>query len=142
MMVAWSLLVLGILVFTAGLVLQFLLIVSPFDPKILSGLGIFLAGLGISQVLRYRIWGGNSQAVNRLVNEELDERNRLIRAQAGNRAFWVSMVMTYSVLLWISFSTNEKLPVITPDGMWWLMAVAFLVPFGVYIIGIVIDQNR
>lgn len=139
--IGWGLLILGVVLFAAGLVLQ-TRFVLPFNARIISALGIFFAGLGLGQVLRYWSVQRNHQAAARLVNEERDERNRQIRAQAGYRAFWLSLVMTYTGLMWISFASNGSLPVVTPDGQWFYLAAAFVLPFSVYIGSIVIDQVK
>jgi hypothetical protein len=136
----WALLILGIVVFATGLVLQFLIVVA-FNARIISGLGILFIGLGLAQLVRYRSVQGDRRAAARLVNEERDERIRLIRARAGNRAFWVSLVMTYIALMWLSFASSGSLPSPTPDGLWWYLAAAVVVPFVVYISSIVYDEQ-
>ena len=138
--VGWGLLILSIILFAAGLVLQFLVVV-PFNTRIVSGLGIFFAGLGLAQILRYRNVQSNPQTA-RLVNEERDERNILIRARAGNRAFWVSIIMIYTALMWLSFASNGSLPIPTLDGLWFFLAAAVVVPLSVYIGSIVYEQNK
>lgn len=141
MRIGWILLALGAVLFLAGLIMQFWFTL-PFNTRIVAGLGIFCAGLGLSYLLRYRGAGKDRQAITRQVNEERDERNRLIRAEAGNRAFLVSMVMTYTALMWASFASNGSLPEFSPDGLWWYLAAAFVIPFGVYTASIVIGQNK
>ena len=139
--IGWGLLIVGIVLFAAGLVMQFRFAV-PFNARIISGLGIFFASLGLSQVLRYWSVRRNGQAAARLVNEERDERNRQIRAQAGDRAFRISQIMIFTGLMWISFASNGSLPVVTLDGQWFFLAAVFVVSFSVYIASIVIDQNN
>lgn len=141
MRIGWAFLFLGVLLFAGGLFVQNFFSAA-FNARIVSGLGIFFAGLGFSQLLRYRIGEANRQAVDRLVNEERDERNRQIRAQAGNRAFWVALVMIYFALMWLSFASNGDLPSATEDGMWYYMAAAFVIPFGVYIGSILVEQRK
>ena len=141
MRLGWGLVILGGVLFAAGLILQMLFSV-PFNARIVSGLGIFLAGVGLAQILRYRAVQGDRQAATRLVNEERDERSRLIRAQAGSLAFWVSLAMTYIALMWLSLASSGSLPVPTLDGLWFYLAAAVVVPGVVFIAGIVIGQNR
>jgi hypothetical protein len=138
--IGWGLLILGIVLFAAGLVLQFLFTVA-FNPRLVSGFGIFVTGMGVALILRYRGVQNNRQAAARLVNEERDERSRLIRARAGSRAFWVSLVMTYAALMWLSFASNGSLPAPSPDGLWFYLAAAVVVPFIVYIGGIVYEER-
>jgi hypothetical protein len=137
----WGLLALGALLFAAGLVLQFLFVV-PFNARIVSGLGIFFASLGLGQVLRYRATRSNRQAVARLINEEHDERNHQIRRQAGSRGYWVSLAMTYAALMWLSFASSGSLPTPTPDGLWYYLAAAVIVPFTVYAGSILYEQQH
>jgi hypothetical protein len=139
--VGWVLLALAVVLFAAGLILQFLFVV-PFNARIVSGLGIFFAALGLGQVLRYRATRSNQQAVARLINEEHDERNRLIRGQAGSRAFWVSLAMTYAALMWISFASRGSLPIPTPDGLCNYLAAAVIVPFIVYAGSILYEEKQ
>ena len=136
----WGLLALGAVLFAARLILQFLFAV-PFNARIVSGLGIFFAGLGLGQVLRYRATRSNRQAVARLINEKHDERNHLIRGQAGSRAFWVSLAMTYAALMWLSFASSGSLPTPTPDGLWYYLAAAVIVPFIVYAGSILYEEK-
>lgn len=137
----WGLLALGVVLLVAGLALQHLFVV-PFNARVISGLGIFFSAVGLGQMLRYRAVQGNRQAAARLVNEERDERTRLIRARAGNRAFWVSLAMTYLALMWLSFAGNGSLPSPTPDALWFYLAAAVVVPFVVYTVSIVRDQTN
>ncbi len=137
----WGLIIGGVVIFTAGLALQLLFSV-PFNARIISGLGIFIFGLGIAQLVRYRAAHGDRKAAARIVNEERDERMQLIRGRAGNRAFWISLAMTYIALMWLSFASSGSLPTPTPDGLWYYLAAAVVVPFMVYVASIVYDQNH
>lgn len=137
----WGLVIAGGVLFAAGLVLQMLFSV-PFNARIVSGLGIFLAGVGAAQIMRYRAARADQLAAARLVNEERDERTRLIRAQAGMRAFWVSLGLTYIALMWLSLASSGSLPLPTLDELWYFLAAAVVVPVVVFIAGIAIGQNR
>ncbi len=137
----WGLVILGGVLVAAGLVLQMLFNV-PFNARIISGLGIFLAGVGAARILRYRAVRSDRQAVTRLVNEERDERSLLIRAQAGMRAFWVSLGLTYIALMWLSLASSGSLPLPTLDELWYYLAAAVVVPVVVFIAGIFIGHNR
>ena len=65
-----------------------------------------------------------------------------IRTRAGNRAFWVSIAMTYAILMWESMASNVSLPKLSSDGLWFFLAAAVVVPFAVYIASIVYDQKN
>jgi hypothetical protein len=137
----WAFLAAGALFFAAGLGLQFVIKV-PFNARIISGLGIFLFGLGLAQLVRYRAVRRDSKTAARVVNEERDERSYLIRARAGLRGFWVSLAMTYAALMWLSFASNGSLPTPSLDELWFYLAGAVIVPFAVFGVSIVFDQKN
>ncbi len=137
----WGLLIGGVILFAVGLALQLLFSV-PFNARIISGLGIFIFGLGVAQMVRYRTARSDRKAAARIVNEERDERMQLIRGRAGTRAFWVSLAMTYIALMWLSYASRGSLPTPTPDGLWYYLAAAVVVPFLVYVASIMYDQNH
>ena len=37
----------------------------------------------------------------------------MIRARAGNRAYWVSTVIVYAGLMWVSFAASGSLPALS-----------------------------
>lgn len=137
----WGLLVLGIVLFTVGLALQHVFQV-PFNARVISGLGIFFGAVGLAQMFRYRLVQNDRKAATRLVNAERDERSQMIRARSGNRAFWVSIGLTYAALLWLSFASNGSLPAPTPDGLWFFLAAAVVIPFVVYVVGIMLGEKN
>jgi hypothetical protein len=106
------------------------------------GLGILLIGIGIANLVRYRVALKDVPSARRLTAEEKDERSVLIRVRAGNKAYWVSAALIYGGLMWESFAANDKLPAITGDPLWFFLAAGVLIPFGVYITSILIDQQR
>lgn len=112
-----------------------------FDPRLVTGLGILLVGLGIAALLRGGLPHPSSEASRRLGIEELDERNVTIRRLTGSRAFIVSVALTYLLLMWVSFASNGQLPTLSPDGLWYALAVAFVAPVLVYL-GSVIHSQR
>jgi ABC-type uncharacterized transport system permease subunit len=138
----WLYLVAGIILSLAGLLVGFRSTVESFDPRIITGLGILLIGIGIGTLVRYIAVKKDARSSGRLVAEELDERNTLIRARAGNRAYWVSAALIYAGLMWASFAANGKLPELRGDTLWFFLAGAVVLPFLVYIIGLVIDQQK
>jgi hypothetical protein len=78
----------------------------------------------------------------RLTVEERDERTVLIRTRAGNRAYWVSTALIYLGLMWVSFAANGSLPALTGNTLWFFLAAGVLIPFGVYITSILVDQRN
>lgn len=139
--IGWGMLVVGLVIFAAGLALQ-LFFTLPFNTRVISGLGIFGIGLGVAQIVRYRAVMGNPRTAARLVNEERDERVRLIRARAGNRAFWLSLLMTYALLMWVSMASNGSLPDVGEDALWFYLASAVILPFILYVASLVHDQKN
>jgi hypothetical protein len=74
--------------------------------------------------------------------EEHDERTVLIRARAGNRAYWVSTALVYLGLMWASFASSGSLPVLGGDALWNFLAAAVLIPFAVYVASMMVDQRK
>lgn len=69
-----------------------------------------------------------------------DERFRLIRARAGSRAFWVSIIMTYIVLLWVSLAGSGNIPALSDNTLTFLLVATVIVPIMVYIAGLIYEQ--
>jgi hypothetical protein len=112
------------------------------DFRIVTGLGILLAGIGVGYLVRYGSALKDKKSAMRLTVEEWDERSVFIRARAGNRAFWVSTVIINIGLMWSSFASNDRLPHLTGDTLWFFLAAAVLLPFGVYITSTLVDERN
>ena len=138
----WVLLAAGVLLGAAGFILGRIYFNLPYNFGIISWLGIFLAAIGINNLLVYRTALTNQQVAERLAVTERDERTVFIRARAGNRAYWVSTALVYAGLMWESFAANGNLPALLGNTLWYFLAAAVLIPFGVYATSIVIDQHR
>lgn len=132
----------GALLFAGGLAAQFLARGLPFDARILSGVGIFLLGLGISYLVRSQSARRDPQAAGRALREERDERNQMIRARAGSRAYWTSAALGYALLMWVSFASNGSLPVLSEDALWYTLAGVVVLPFIVFLASLVYDQQH
>jgi hypothetical protein len=131
----------GALVALSGIITELLFASLPYNFRIITGLGILLAGIGIGYLVRYGVALKDEQSARRLNVEERDERSVLIRARAGNRAYWVSSALIYSGLMWASFAANGSLPALMGNALWFFLAAGVLIPFGVYITSILIDQR-
>jgi hypothetical protein len=131
----------GALTILVGIAAELAYVGSSYNMRIITGLGIALTGVGIGFLLRYRAAATDPDAARRIVSEELDERTVLIRARAGNRAYWTSAAIVYAGLMWASNAANGGLPPLTGDALWWFLAAAFLLPFGVYVASILVDQR-
>jgi len=138
----WALLAVGLVFAVVGLILPLLAGSLPFNHRIITGLGILLLGIGVSILVRYGAARRDPQAALRLVSEQRDERMQLLRARAGNRAYWVSAVMAYAVLMWVSFASNGSLPELSTDTLWFFLAAVVVVPGVVYAASLAIDQGR
>ncbi|PKN87499.1 MAG: hypothetical protein CVU46_04425 [Chloroflexi bacterium HGW-Chloroflexi-8] len=137
----WIAIILGVIVSTYGVVSELIIFGVPFDFRFITGLGILLIGVGIGIVVRYRAAAKDETAAKRITNEEQDERTAMIRAKAGNRAYWVSTVLIYTGLMWVSFISNGSLPPMNEDILWYYFAFATVLPFAVYLYNIIHDER-
>lgn len=138
----WMFLAAGIFIASVGIFAELQYADLPYNLRIITGLGILFIGSGVGYMLRYRAALKDEQSARRLNIEERDERDVLIRARAGNRAYWVSAVFLYIGLMWASFAANGSLPALTGNILWFFLAASVLIPFGVYITSILVDQRN
>jgi len=138
----WMFLATGIIVAIMGIFAELQFAYLPYNFRIITGLGILLGGIGVGYLVRYRAALKDEQSAMRLNVEERDERTVLIRTRAGNRAYWVSTALIYLGLMWVSFAANGSLPALTGNTLWFFLAVGVLIPFGVYITSILVDQRN
>lgn len=134
-------LIVGLLVIFVGIWLELAFSYLPYDARIITGLGILLAGVGIGLLVRYGAALKDSQAALRLSVEERDERTVQIRHRAGHRAYWVSTALVYTGLMWASFAANNTLIDLAGDALWYFLAAGVLIPFAVYIASILLDER-
>lgn len=139
--IGWGLAVTGGVACAAGLTLQAVSAALPFDPRVATGFGILLLGLAIAALMRGGVGVRDSDATRRLGVEEQDERNVTIRRLAGSRAFRVSAALTYGLLMWVSISANGQLPALSPDGLWYALAAALVLPMLVYVVSVIQAQR-
>lgn len=138
----WILLVAGVLIGIVGIIVELQNTHQPYNYRIITGLGILLAGYGIGKLVLYGVALKDDQTARRLAVEDRDERTQLIRARAGNRAYWVSGGLIYTGLMWASFAANGSLPDLSGDTLWFFLVACTLVPLGIYIISILIDERN
>lgn len=136
-----ALLILGLIVSGVGVVLQWRFSVQPINFRIVTGLGILLIGIGLSTLARYRSVLKDERAARRLEAEAHDERSLYIRGRAGFRAFWVTIAFNNVGLMWSSFANQGGVPALEGDVLWFFLAAATVVPFLVYIISLVMDEQ-
>ncbi len=138
----WILLAVGLVILIAGILIELRLGSETFNYRIITGVGIAITAAAIASLIRYKALVKNEQEARRMRAAALDERVVLIRRQAGNRAFFVSMVMTYAGLMWASFASNGGLPELGGDTLWYFLAACVVIPFMVYVISIVVENQN
>lgn len=131
---AYLFLAAGILLVLAGAALKQWAGSLFFDPRIVTGLGILLLGVAVSRFIVYRSLRADGVTAARTMAEEKDERRVSIRNQAGNRAFWLSTILSYTGLMWASFAGNSQLPPLEGDTLWFYLVALVIIPFGVYLV--------
>jgi hypothetical protein len=137
----WIFLAAGVLLGVAGIILGRIYSNLPYNFGIVTGVGIFLAGIGINNLVLYGKALTNEQVARQLTVTERDERTVIIRSRAGNRAYGVSAALVYAGLMWESFAANGNLPALSGQSLWYFLAAAVLIPFGVYVGSLLIDQR-
>jgi len=138
----WFFIGLGILFILVGVYFEINYSYIPYNVSIITGLGILWLGIGIGLVVRYMAGKKGDQSAKRLMVEELDERNQLIRYRAGYRGFWVAIILVYIILMWLSMAANGSLPPIGKELLWYLQVLCVVIPFGVYLTSVLIDQKK
>jgi hypothetical protein len=133
---------LGIFVATVGIFIELRYSNLSYDPRIITALGILLVGVGVGHVVRYRIALKDARSATQLIVEEQDERSILIRSRAGNRAYWVSTLLAFAGLMWVSFAGNGALPEMAGDALWYFLATIVVIPFVMYVLSIMIDERN
>jgi hypothetical protein len=136
----WLLLALGLVMAAIGGILPRLMPGLAFNPKLITSLGLLSLGIGISFLARYGPVRQDLRAAQRLTNEAFDERKQLIRARAGNRAYWVSAALAYALLMWQSSIGNGSLPALSADALWFALVGVVLAPFGMYAASMIYDE--
>lgn len=140
--VGWILLAAGLVILIAGILIELRFGSEPYNYRIITGVGIAITAAAIANLVRYKALAKNDLDARRMRAAALDERVVLIRRQAGNRAFFVSMVMTYAGLMWASFASNGGLPELGGDTLWFFLAACVVIPFMVYLISIVVENQN
>lgn len=138
----WILMVIGLLVLIIGILAELGVQSRPFNLRIITGFGFVLIFGGVGTVIRYRTALKDERAAKRILIDAADERTVMIRSKAGHRAFWVAMVITYALLLYVSFASSGSLPGLSEDLLWYILSATVVIPFGVYVAGILIGERE
>ena len=134
----WAVLGAGLLLLALSFALPALLSADASSYKWVGGFGILLIGWGGTFLARYLLAARSPQTARRTIVDELDERNRAIRHQAGNLAFMVTF-LTSSVALIIYSAMTRGQPA---DALWFFMAALVIVPSIVYVIALVVLNEK
>jgi len=132
----------GALVCVAGVMLEAFGKNLPFDARLVTALGILLAGMAIGRLVRSGLLARDPAAAQRVRVQEGDERSLALRHRAGTRAYYTSAAITYALLMWTSFAHNGQLPALSADALWYALAAAVIVPWGAYIASLIYDQSH
>jgi hypothetical protein len=97
----------GILLFAVGLVLRLTFPGTIADTRLIEGLGIFLAGLGIIPLIRAASARRDPAAARRTMLNENDERALELRHRAGYIAFLFSSAVCAVFLIVYSALTRD-----------------------------------
>lgn len=138
----WIFLAVGVVIALVGVLFETRFSDLVYNYRIITGLGILFIGIGIGYVVRYRSALKDEQSARRLSVEERDERTVMMRARAGNRAYWVSAALIYIGLMWASFAANGDLPDLAGNTLWFFLAGCVLIPFGVYVASLLVDERN
>lgn len=132
----------GLILVAAGLLLPLLVQVDTlrFNPRLIPAAGVVLLGAGMAFLAQYATIRLDPQVARQMLIDSRDERSRLIRVRAGNRAFWVSVPMTYIVLLWVSLSVSGNIPALSNDALTFLLVLNVIAPMMVYVVGLFYEQ--
>lgn len=134
----WAMLGAGLLLLALSFALPALLPRSLMNFKWVGGFGILLIGWGGTFLARYLLAARSPETARRAIIDDTDERNRAIRNQAGYVAFMVTF-LTSSVALIIYSALTRGQPT---DALWLYMAAVVIVPSIVYVITMVVLQEK
>jgi hypothetical protein len=135
-------LVAGLVVMALGISLERRMEPLPFDARSVTAAGILLLGIATAFLWRYFFGRRNPQAAARLANKANDERYRTIHARAGNRAYWISLILGYLGLAYVSRMESRAVPVLSVDALWYYLAALVVFPFAIYIVSLVYDEKH
>ncbi len=127
----WIMLTAGVVIFIAGILLRSLVPGTIADTRLLEGLGIFIASVGIIPTVQDIIARRNPTAARRNRLAETDERAIALRNQAAYPAFIVSSVLTSLVLIVYSAMTRGQSGF---DFLWVSLAGLVIIPIVVFVI--------
>lgn len=134
----WAMLGAGLLLLALSYALPALLSADAGSYKWVGGFGILLIGWGGTSLARYLLAARSPETARRAIVNDLDERNRAIRHQAGNLAFLVTFLTSSAALIIYSAITRGQ----PADALWLYMAGVVIVPSIVYVIALAVLHER
>jgi len=132
---------LGLVMLAAGLITGWMANFNPFA-KLFAATGLVSIVFGLVSLLQYTYARRDPKVRKQMMVNDQDERIQLIRARAGQRAYWISSSLAFFVLIWSSFAGDVGLPVLSADALWFSLAAVVVVPFIVYLGWIVYEQSH
>ena len=123
----------GIITAVTGIILENFIPNPSFNLRIITALGLLFIGIGVGRIIKYRLTASDPQAVARLVNTERDERLKLLRDRSGFRAYVISGILAYILLMWVSFADSGSLPRLSDDALWFALVAVVVMPAVVFI---------
>lgn len=127
----WIMLTGGVILFAAGVLLRSLIPGTIADSRLLEGIGIFAASVGMIPVVQDLIARRDPVAARRNRLAESDERAIALRNQAAYPAFIVSIVLTSLVLIAYSAMTRGQSGF---DFLWVALAGLVIIPIVVFVL--------
>ncbi len=127
----------GALLFALGVFLMNSVIAENYL-KLLQGIGVFLVFWGLIMLIQAYLFKKNPASGRKEMVEEIDERKTWIRYRSGYNAFLFGIISTYITLLVVGRTQTS----INPDVAWWVLAGIVILTSLVYIISLVVYENR
>lgn len=127
----------GAMLFAVSLFLKNSLIAESYL-KLLQGIGVFLIIGGAIMLIQAYVFKKNPTSGRKEMVDELDERKTWIRYRSGNNAFLCGITSTYITMLVVGRTQTS----INPDVAWWVLAGIVILTSLVYIISLVVYENR
>jgi hypothetical protein len=132
-------LIAGLILVITGITLACLQAVNHPIPKWITSLGFFCSTIGLINLVRYWSLTRNPTRARQAEFAEKDERNLMIRNQAGYSAYIISIIISFGALL-IYSNLSQSTPGF--DFLWFYLAFAALAPTIFYIAYLIWLQNH
>lgn len=132
----------GIITALVGIIMESIIRNPSFNLRIITAIGILLIGLGFGRVLKYRLTASDPQSAARLVNTEKDERRKFLRDRSGFRAYIISGILAYILLMWVSFADSDSLPRLSDDALWYALVAVVVLPAVTFMVSYLYEDKR